>query len=137
MTTAPLPPPRTFFILSMISSTLSELTTVATTLLVVYERSLVLTPLPVETLSFSFPEPFTSYIVDSRPNPLRVDVIESTFSGFRSTANLFMEEVVFDLLLGFWEYSTSNGKLDLSLTIGFSIFWKQVDKVTSTIRRFT
>jgi hypothetical protein len=48
-----------------------------------------------------------------------------------------MEEVVFDLLLGFWEYSTSNGKLDLSLTVGFSIFWKQVDKVTSTIRRFT
>jgi hypothetical protein len=112
MTTAPLPPPRAFFILSMISSTLSDLTTVATTLLVVYERSLVLTPLPVETLSFSFPEPFTSYIVDSGPNDLRVEVIESTFSGYRSTANLFIEEAVFDLLLGFWEYSTSKGKLD-------------------------
>jgi hypothetical protein len=35
--------------------------------------------------------------VDSRPNALRVDVIESTFSGFRTTASLFME-VVFDLL---------------------------------------
>src|SRR3712207_8239049 len=78
------------------SSTVSDLITVATTLLVVYERSAVLTPLPVETLSFSFPDPFTSYIVDSSPNPLRVDVIESTFSGFRTIANLFMEVGVID-----------------------------------------
>jgi hypothetical protein len=35
-TTAPLPPPRAFFILSIISSTSSDLTTVATSLLVVY-----------------------------------------------------------------------------------------------------
>src|SRR5918996_605340 len=116
MTTAPLPPPRAFFILSTISLTLSDLTIVAI-------------PLPDETLSFSFPEPFTSYIVDSRPNALRVDVIESTFSGFRSTASLFMEEV-FDLLPTLSEYVTSKGKLDLSLTICcFEIFLKQVDKV--------
>ena len=75
MTTAPLPRPRAFFILSTTSLTTSELTTVATTFLVVYGRSILPTPLPDVTLSFSFPEPFTSYIVDSRANALRVDVI--------------------------------------------------------------
>ena len=116
MTTAPLPPARAFFILSRTSLTLSELTTIATTFLVVYARSVVPTPLPDETLSFSFPEPFTSYIVDSRPNALRVDVIESTFSDFRTTASLF-REVVFDLLPAVCEYVTSKGKVELSLTI--------------------
>ena len=75
MTTAPLPRPRAFFILSTTSLTASELTTVATTFLVVYGRSILPTPLPDVTLSFSFPEPFTSYIFDSRANALRVDVI--------------------------------------------------------------
>src|SRR3712207_7980311 len=68
------PPRSTLFPYTTLFRSSSDLTTVATTLLVVYEVSLVLTPLPVETLSFSFPEPFTSYIVDSRPKVLRVDV---------------------------------------------------------------
>ena len=62
-------------------------------------------------------------------------MIESTFSGFRSTASLFME-VVFDLLPAEWEYVTSKGKVELSLTICCfkKFFSKQADKLISLIR---
>ena len=98
MTTAPLPPPRDFFhsIYNIIDIIRFDYCchNFSCSILKV---DCIPPPLPDETLSFSFPEPFTSYIVDSRPNSLRVDVIESTFWGFKSTASLFMEEV-FDSL---------------------------------------
>src|SRR5919205_3191936 len=138
MTTAPLSPPRAFFILSRTSLTTSEFTTVATTFLVVYARSIVPIPLPEVTLSFFLPEPFTSYIVDSRPNPLRADVIESTYSGFRRTASLFIEALdllALAVLPVLSEYVTSKGKSDFSLTIYYSeLSLKQVDKATFIVR---
>jgi hypothetical protein len=57
-------------------------------------------PIPLPDVTLSFSKPFTSYVVDSRPNDLKGDAIESTFSGFRSTARLFKEELV-DVLFGF------------------------------------
>jgi hypothetical protein len=63
-----------------------------------YKQGEVPIHLPGVTLSFS--KPFTSHIVDSRPNDVKGEAIESTFSGFRSTATFFKQELV-DLLFGF------------------------------------